>query len=179
MTRFVTHGEDGRIENAAVGVEGVNAACKQACVKSDKVGAKAVVDTNVGKVGGHGVCHGKIDVFFGEVGPVASEGGVAIFTCRETNGNGSETGGLTCLDAADQSVLPDFLDEICETGIGSIFYAGIPRGETAAAEGSCNTVKERTKPPCEEGITGKVQGGDHTPIIHGAPSFSQRLLARR
>lgn len=138
-SRLVTNGKDGGVELMAVGIKVADLAdvgCEQPSTKGNKGCAKRFVEGEINRVGEREIGRGKLEAFFGHVGPDASEGGVAVFACSEANGNGCKTKDLTGLDVAEQSVLLVVSGEICENNVAHDLYAPVLREESAVADGS-------------------------------------------
>lgn len=143
--RFVIYGEHSRIKLLAVGLEVVDAACKQTCAKGDKGGAQLFAEGHVGRVGRHEICIGELQILFGQAAPDARRGVVAASTCGEASGNGDETRNLTGIDVAEQSVLRDVSDEICETDIAHILHVAILREGAVTADRGGSTVDRKER----------------------------------
>lgn len=169
--RFVISGGDGCKTLVAIAVETVVAICKQACAKGEKNLTKLLFDENVGKVERREMYHDKLDALLVRVAVDASEGGVAVSACNEANGNSGETGDLTEIVAAGQSVRLNIPGEICESNVTDALWAVVLREKAAANGESGNTVEEAIRLSGGGYFVQKVREIDHLLIRHGAPSF--------
>lgn len=150
--RFVTHGEDGRTELMADGIEVVDVACTQARTKGNRDSEKRFVERHGNKVSGHEVCHAKLNASFGQVAPEASKGGIALIACGQTNSNGGKTEDFTELEVGEHYVLLDVLGEICESDVASALYVAVLPEETATADRSGSTVEKEERVYGEAGF---------------------------
>lgn len=173
--RFVSHGKNGSLELLAVGLEVLEAACKQACGKGGKGRGKIFIDEHVGKIKGHEIRHGSLQALLKQVAPDMSEDGTAVFVCGQANGIGGETRDLKGIDFAEQSVLLDVRGEMCESDVAHVRYVAAPREEAAAADEGGSTVEEGARLSSKGGFVQNVGDETHLFTDHGGPFF----LAKR
>lgn len=83
---LVAHDGSGRLEILELGLEAMDAACKHACTKKDKGGAKIFFEGHTGSSERHEICYGKLDALVGQEAPDKCESRVAVFTCDEATG---------------------------------------------------------------------------------------------
>lgn len=176
---FFAHSRNGRIELTAVGVEDVDAACKQACAKVDEGDAELFIYRNPNKVKKLDIYHGKLEVLFEQTTSDVRENGVAFLACDGASGKGGEARDWMRLDAAKQFVLINVLTEICGSDVLHDLYFAILREKTAAADGSGSIVEKRRNVSGGEGFIPNVRAGVHLDTAHESAVLLCSALNRR
>lgn len=132
------------------GLEIVNAACKQACAKDNKECSKHFLERDLGMVEEHEIGCSIPDALVGQLAQDEGERGALVLTCGEASGNSGETGGLTGLDVAEQSVLLNIHGEICKKDIAHVLCVAVSRVETPENDESSRLVEEKNAVTTEE-----------------------------